>query len=249
MKSIARYLLCLLVISGVTLAQSPDIILARLLGNARLVEARDYITMNHDRLIQDETVAQEGPPARSKRLFESLRLKEIAVDEYGNVSAIRQGRDEGAFIAVMALQHATSAVTSMAAIARAIDAAGITTRTNLLFVTVYESDDTNDAIHNVRGFFENSAYKDRIRSCIVIQPSAENTVFGPPSAIGSTIVQYGWQSVGAYSAEPAYSPASGILELPIQLRIPAVGMGVGEGVPGAKALQIVMTAVLALAGV
>jgi len=249
MKSIAPYLLSLLIISSVTLAQSPDIILSRLLGNSRLAEARDYIAMNHDRLVQDEAVPQEAGPARSKRLFESLRLKQIAVDEYGNVSAIRQGRDEGSFIAVMALQHATPAVTSMAAIARAIDAGEISTRTNLLFVTVSESDDTNDVIRSVRGFFENSPYKDTIRSCVVIQPSAENTVFGPPGAIGSTIVQYGWQSVGAYSAEPAYAPASGILELPIQLRIPAVGMGVGEAVPSARALQIIMTAVLAIAGV
>ena len=250
MKRIAAYSILGLLTSGVMLAQSPDIILTRLMGNSRLIEARDFIAANHDRLVQQGAeLEDQGPASRYKKLLESSHLKDVMVDERGNVSAVRTGQQDGPFVAVLSQLDSTQSVTSMAVIAHAMESAGITTKAGLLFVGVNKADGASDGIRAARDFFENGPYHGRIRSCLLIQSSAENTVFGPPNAIGSTIVQYGIQSVGAYAGEPIYATAKGILEVPIELRIPAVGMGIGDGASTARGIQIVMTALLAIAGV
>ena len=68
-------------------------------------------------------------------------------------------------------------------------------------------------------------------------------------SIGSTIVQYGLQSISAYGMEPKYEPASGILTIPIKLRIPSIALGIGEGTPSVRGMQVLMTTILAVAGV
>jgi hypothetical protein len=192
-------------------AQSPDIILSRILGNTKLAQAREFIASNLDRLLQDPVVGDE----------------------------IRQGQQDGPLIAIVA---SSQGVTAMGAIKQAMTSAGITTKIGLLFVAINTADEMRD-------FLETGPYHDRIRSVVVLQPSPENNVFGPDKAIGSTIVQYGLQSVSANGGEPMYQAANEILAVPIRLHIPSVGLGIGENSsPTTRGLQTALTAILAIAG-
>ncbi len=224
-------LMLIVAASHLLMAQSPDIILSRLLGNSKLKEAQAYVQRN------------------GQKLLKASSLKDVTVDEQNNLIVVRKGSQEGPFVAVMARVDSPQAVSSLVAIANALDAAGIVTKAGLLFVGISKPEDASDDRAGLRYFLESGSYHNRVRSCVLIQASAENTVFGPPNSIGSTIVQYGLQSVDAYSTGANYEPAKGILTVPVELRIPAIGMGTGEAAVSVKGIQAVMTAVLAIAGV
>ena len=64
------------------MAQSPDIILDRLMKNVKFKEAQQYIVAHHSEMLR----VSGSPEAQLK----SAGLADIRVDQWGNVSAIRE---------------------------------------------------------------------------------------------------------------------------------------------------------------
>jgi len=161
---ITRLLILALLTADAALGQSPDIILTRLFGNARFIEARDFIATNHDQILQSESATkEEGELAsRCKALMEALELKHVAIDEHGNVSGVREGQQAGPFVAVVTSLDDPQASTSMVAVARAMNEAHLTTKTGLVFVCLKSADD-------VAALFESGPYRDQLRSFVAFR--------------------------------------------------------------------------------
>ena len=207
------------------LAQSPDIILGRLFGNSKVKDAKEFIENNY------------------AKLLEPAGTKDAAIEDDHNVIAIRRGADDQSFVMIVARLDSPPALAAMRAIPRVFDAAHISTKTSLLFVEAGKGE------ANLSHLLEEGAYRHRVKSCILLEPLPESAVLGPPNSIGSTIVQFGLQSVYTYGTEPNYQAAGGILDVPIKLKIPSMAMGVGEHSASVKGIQSVMTVVLAISGV
>jgi len=237
MKSIDPFLI-LLLLGSLAIAQSPDILLGRIMGNRKFIDARQYIEAHY------KGTPIEGAAATQMK---SAGLEGVKSDRWGNVSAIRKGSQDDEFVAIISNVHAPEAQPAMMTLVKALDSVGIATKSGLLFIAMSpEADNAGEAVSE---FLEQNPYRQHVRACVVVDSSGEETVFGPPNSIGSTIVQYGLQSVTAYGMEPNYEPAQGILTIPIKLRIPCVGLGLGADKASAKGIELVMTTVLAIAGV
>src|SRR3989442_11404873 len=129
-------------------AQSPDIILSRLLGNYKFNEAKEYIRSGH----------VEGPQAgNAALLMESAGLKEVHIDSEGTVTAVRKGAQEEAFVAVVSKIQSPLALASMMAIVRALNTAAIFTKSSLLFVGTDQQEE--GAFSHL---LERSPYRERV---------------------------------------------------------------------------------------
>ncbi|HLH30265.1 MAG TPA: hypothetical protein VKY31_03620 [Terriglobia bacterium] len=220
------------ILSGFASAQSPDIILGRILGNSKVKEAQEHIQKNGG-------VASDAGDV----------LRGAVVDERKNRVIVRAGSQPDSLVAVVYAADSPESVGAVATILQTLDAVDILTKKSLIFVGTSKTDDAVEENDNLRSFLEKDAHHGRVTACVFVQPAAEGSVYGPPNSIGSTIVQYGLQSAGIYLREPDYKPAVGSMAVPIELRIPTVGVGIGEGRPTVKGVESAITALLAIAGV
>jgi len=211
-------------------AQSADVILGRLMGNSLYKAAVE-------RIEKDLTTGAYKPD-----IF-NAGLSDLHTDQAGNISAIRKGRQPDRIVVIASANNNPITVAAMTEIARAIQTEDIETKGTLLFAITSGPD-------SVKAVLENSSYKERIRWYVGLQNSDPVTVYSKPDSIGSTVVQYGLQSIAVFDPHPKYLPdATGILAVPIEMHIPAIAMGVGETKPDFKGVQAALTAVLAMAGV
>ena len=129
--------ICLAIAALKIWAQSPDIILSRLLGNYKFNEAKEYIRSGH----------VEGPQAgNAALLMESAGLKEVHIDGDGNVTAIRNGVQDEAFVAIVSKIQSPPTLASTVTVVRALEAAGLFTKASLLFVgTTQQEEGTGGA--------------------------------------------------------------------------------------------------------
>ncbi len=210
--------------------QSPDILLGRMLGNREFQAAKEYVATNYK------------PGGKAEPAARWARLGELTVDDAGNATGFRKGHRQDSIVAVAAYRGSVSGIETMSALIEAVSAAQINTNSSLVFVLLADG-------QGLEYFLQKGAYSGRIAACVFIGDVAEGTILGPPNSIGSTIVQYGLQTISAFSLEPEYEGEMGHLSLPMSMRIPAIELGSRENEVSVRSIQIVMTAVLAIAGV
>src|SRR5262249_33557680 len=100
-----------LLFTSITHAQSPDLIVGRLLENPKFKAAQNFLDKDHDRLIRETIQITEiaAPPfkeaRRGKAFMEMPKqsgLTTVAMDAVGNVIGIRKGTGNGSAIAIAA---------------------------------------------------------------------------------------------------------------------------------------------------
>lgn len=188
-------------------ASSPEAEVARLASDPRFRAAQSVLRAEHDRTVADIIRLTEipAPPfgeARRaealRRDFETLGLKDVAIDAEGNVTGVRPGRrtaGRGPFLAVAAhldtvfpegtdvkvrrdgwrlsapgVGDNTRSLATLLAWIRALDAAGLRTDTDLLFVANVGEEGQGD-LRGMKALFGKGPYAGRISAFFSVDGS------------------------------------------------------------------------------
>lgn len=195
------------------------------------LKARAKLAVDYDRTIAELIKITETPAppfketARAKLFADMLRahgLKEVAIDEEGNVIGIRPGTDRGAkFLVVSAhldtvfpegtpikvrregdrlfapgIGDDSLGLASILAWTRAMDAAGIRTRQPILFMGTVGEEGQGD-LRGVRHFFTKGQYKDRVAGFLSVDNSNVRRVVN--GAVGSRRYRLTFKGPGGHS--------------------------------------------------
>ena len=92
-------------------AQSPDIVVDRLLGNSKFKAAQEFLDKDHDRIVEENIRLTEipAPPFKEDKrgaavleLMKQLGLQNVERDAEGNVMGLRKGTGQGPLVAIAA---------------------------------------------------------------------------------------------------------------------------------------------------
>ena len=248
MKTVLSVLAAILVCSSLALAQSPDIMVGRIMGNSRFKAAMEFMDKDYDRFVNEiiQLTEIEAPPFKEAKrgqvyldMLKKHGLTNVEMDPEGNVMGLRKGTGNGPLIAIAAhldtvfpegtnvkvkregtrliapgVGDDSRGLAVLLAVLRAMNAADLQTRSDILFVGDVGEEGLGD-LRGVKYLFQKSAYKDRIKMFISIDNigPGTNIING---AVGSkryrvTFKGPGGHSYGAFGiVNPAYAMAAAI---------------------------------------
>jgi tripeptide aminopeptidase len=218
-----------------------------ILASPAFHRAKATIVAEHDRMVQDliQLTEIEAPSfhedVRARAWMEMAKahgLQDVAMDEEGNVTAVRRGAGNGALVCVAAhldtvfpagtpvkvrreghrlfapgIGDDTRSLSVLLAWVRALDAAGIRTRADILFVAAVGEEGPGD-LRGMRHLFQKGPYKDRIDAFITVDsPDMDRIV---TAGIGSKRYRVTFRGPGGHSfsafglVNPLYAMARAI---------------------------------------
>ena len=222
----------------------------QILASPAFHRAKATIAAEHGRMVEDliRLTEIEAPSfnedVRAHAWMEMAKahgLEDVAMDEEGNVTAIRRGGGNGALVCVAAhldtvfptgtnlkvrreghrlfapgIGDDTRSLSVLLAWVRALDAAGIRTRADILFVADVGEEGPGD-LRGMRHLFQKGPYKDRIDAFITVDsPDMDRIV---TSGIGSKRYRVTFRGPGGHSfsafglVNPMYAMARAIDQL------------------------------------
>lgn len=232
-------------------------IIGQIMASEAYRKAVATLTAEHDRTVEDiialtQVAAPSFQEATRARTFlamaEAHGLKNLAIDEEGNVTGLRPGAGNGPLICVAAhldtvfpagtdltvrregtrllapgVGDDTRSLAVLLAWLRAMDAAGVRTRADLLFVADVGEEGPGD-LRGMRYLFQKGPYKDRISAFVTVDsPDMERIAVG---GVGSkryrvTFSGPGGHSYGAFGqVNPMFAMADAISRLG-RIEVPA----------------------------
>ena len=230
-------LACLAMSLALHAQQAPDAVVARVRAHPKFKAALAALDKDHDRLVKEIVTLTEipAPPfkeeARAKAYLQMLRahgLSDVELDPEGNAMGLRRGAGGGPLIAIAAhldtvFPEGTRSLAVLLAMIRAMDAAGMQTASDILFIGNVGEEGPGD-LRGVKYLFQKGKYKDRIRMFISMDGagSGDDIVHG---AVGSkryrvTFKGPGGHSYGAFGlVNPAFAMGNAIRRFS-QLTVP-----------------------------
>lgn len=210
------------------LFQSPDILVTRLMGNMRVREACEFIEKDQIALPPGTTFAQA---------LKQQGLTDVHEDAAGNVIGIRPGQAGQPLIAVAVHLNESRSTASMLAIIRAMDKSELRTKSSIAFV--------GTPTKHGEPFLEDPLCE-TVRAFIFVDALPADRIAMAPKTIGSTVVQLAMQMVAANGVKPEIEENVSDMVSPLEMKIPSVGIGLGN--EGAGGVKLAFTTILAIAG-
>src|SRR5262245_38547129 len=168
MRTVLKPFIVLIALTLPSTAQSPDVVVDRVMANPKIKAAQDFMDKDHDRFVGEiiKLTEIEAPPFKEQKrgqvYLEMLKqhgLLNVEMDAEGNVMGLRKGTGDGPLIAIAAhldtvfpegtdvkvkregtrlaapgIGDDTRSLAVLLAIIRALDAAKIQTRSDILFI-------------------------------------------------------------------------------------------------------------------
>jgi tripeptide aminopeptidase len=251
MKIPCKFLAIVLFLAHPASAQSPDIVIDRVLGNSRFKAAVEFLANDHDR-ITNETIQIteiEAPPFKEKKRAEAYLqmlkqhgLSNVEMDTEGNVMGLRKGTAGGSIIAIAShldtvfpegtdvkvkrqsnrllapgIGDNSRSLAVLLGLIRAMDAARIQTRNDILFIGNVGEEGPGD-LRGMKYLFQKGPYKDRIKMFISMDGAGNGSQI-TNGALGSKRYRVTFKGPGGHSYDsfglvnPAYALAKAMDKL------------------------------------
>jgi tripeptide aminopeptidase len=258
MRTVLKSFIVLLALALPAAAQSPDVIVDRVMGNPKIKAAQDFMDKDHERFVGEIIKLTEiaAPPfkeqKRGQAYLEMLKqhgLSNVEMDAEGNVMGIRKGTGDGQLIAIAAhldtvfpegtdvkvkregtrlaapgVGDDTRSLAVLLAMIRALDAAKIQTRSDILFIGNVGEEGPGD-LRGMKYLFQKGPYKDKIKMFISMDGTGSGSSI-TNGALGSkryrvTFKGPGGHSYGAFGlVNPAYALGNAINKFS-RMQVPA----------------------------